>query len=508
LFTLAGCNRDSENKLVFMTIGLGEQQDSQMVWNEFNKRIKEYIPGIEVEFIIVPAHEFAEQFELRMFAGLQVDVAWTGYAFSFAEQVAKGNYLKLDSLIDEYAPDLKVNTLPWMLDLGSINGEIYQIPRFEWMNEWRMALTTQTDIFETYWDINAAQDIFINNGEHYRSMTSDMYNFLETYLANLKNANRLQSGISFRGMNFNYGAFMYDSASAPVMRVPRRNAYYDFTVYNYYELPEVKLYYQKASEYYRNGYFPSNIMDIRLRDYENSRLDNSFIAWFDEYLGFNNEAYYSGVVSNDERPLTRISLENDFYITRIESVSGHVIPRTAKNPQAAIKLIELLNTSKGRELFNLLTFGIEGIHYNKISNNRIETIDYVGYPDTNSRYGLPKWSVGNVVENAYLTQTESSDTYYEFMRNLPNQAIISPMIGFKPDVRNIRHINMAVQSVINEFEWELSIGVLGNNWEERYNLMIQRLKDAGIDQLLSELQGQVDAYLLANGISKTNTKAY
>jgi putative aldouronate transport system substrate-binding protein len=507
LFFFFFCNLDNENKLVFMTIGSGEQQDSQMVWSEFNRRIKDYIPGIDVEFIVVPAHEFAEQFELRMFSGLQVDIAWTGYAFSFAEQVEKGNYMNLDSLVESYAHDLKTNTLPWMLDLGSINGNLYQIPRFEWMNEWRMALTTQTNMFEAHWDVDVAQDIFINNNESYRSMTPGMYDYLESYLSGLKNAYMLQSGVSFRGMNFNYGAFMYDSASAPIMRVPRKGANYDFTVYNYYELPEVKLYYQKVAEFYQKGYLPSNIMDINLRDYENSRLDNSFMAWFDEYLDFNNTPYYSGIVANNEKPLTKISLEDEYYITRIESVSGHVIPRTAKNPQAAIKLIELLNTSKGKELYNLLTFGIEGVHYNKVGENRIETIDYVGYPDANSRYGLPKWSVGNVVENCYLTQTEITDNYFDFMRNLPNEAIISPMIGFKPDVKDIRLLNMAVQAVVNEYEWELGIGILGNNWEARYNLMIQKMKEAGIDQILNELQRQVDAYLFANGISKTNTKA-
>lgn len=260
VLSLSACGRKDNEKLVFMTIGFGDQADAKMVHDEFNKRLQNYIPGVEVEFIIVPAWEFSEQFELMMISGTQIDVAWTGYAFSFSEQVEKGNYLQLDSLIDQHAPDLRTETLSWMLDLGSVDGKIYQIPRLEWMNEWRMALYTPTELFEQYWNVDDANRVFINNGNAYRSMDEGMYDYLESYLTDIKTNGNIQSGVSFRGMNFNYGAFVYDSASSPIMRLPRRGMPYDFTVYNYYALPEVKLHYQKMAEFNSAGLLPENII--------------------------------------------------------------------------------------------------------------------------------------------------------------------------------------------------------------------------------------------------------
>ena len=494
-------------KLVFMTIGYGDQVDAKLVHDEFNNRLQNYLPGVEVEFIIVPASEFAEQFELRMISGAQVDVAWTGYAFSFAEQVAKGNYLELDELVDKHAPELKTSTLPWMLDLGSVNAKLYQIPRLEWMNEWRMALATPTEFFEKYWDIDAANNAFFMNTKEYRAMDESMYDIVEVYLNQIMENGNIQSGVSFRGMNFNYGAFVYDSASAPIMRLPRRGMPYDFTVYNYYALPEVKLYYEKMAAFYKMGLVPQNITDINPRDYENTRTNKSFVAWFDEYIDINNRPYDDAIVGVEELPYVKISLESDYYISRIESVSGHVIPATAKYPDKAIKLIELLNTAKGKELFNLLTFGIEDVHYRKTGENRIETLDYIGYPDAESRYGLQKWSVGNVAENCFLTQSETRDDYYEYMKSVPDVALVSPMIGFKPDIRDLKVRNMAVQEVINEYEAPLGQGILGDDWEKQYDLMLEKMKEAGIDDILSDLQRQVDEYLSRNGVDKENTIA-
>jgi putative aldouronate transport system substrate-binding protein len=509
IVTTAACSREDEViTLVFMTIGDGGQTDASMVHEEFNRRLQDFLPGVEVEFIIVPSHEYAEQFELRMLSQTQIDVAWTGFAFSFAEQVQKGNYMQLDDLIDQNAIELRNETLPWMLDLGSVDGKLYQIPRLEWMNEWRMALNTPTDLFERYWDANDAYRIFFDNSETFRSMTPEMYDFLEEYLLNIKVNDDIQSGISFRRMSMNWGVFAYDSASAPVFRLPQRGEPWDFTVYNYYALPEVKLYYQKMAEFYNTGLIPRNIMDMNARNYENTRTNQSFIAWFSEYHDVDGTQFQNAIVGNDEQPYVLISLEADYYIARIESVSGHVIPTTSKHPEKAIQFIELLNTSKGKELFNILAFGIEDVHWRRVDENRIETLDYVGYPDDHSRYGLQRWSVGNVIANSYLTQSEPRDDYFDYMRRVVEEyALVSPLIGFTPDVRELQALNMAVQEVINEFEWPIGLGVLGDDWEQQYEIMISRMEEAGISQLVSELQRQVDTFLSVNNINRYGTIA-
>jgi hypothetical protein len=86
-------------------------------------------------------------------------------------------------------------------------------------------------------------------------------------------------------------------------------------------------------------------------------------------------------------------------------------------------------------------------------------------------------------------------------------ALVSPLIGFKPNVREFSAVNRAVQEVINEYESPLGQGILGDNWEQHYNTMLQKMEEAGISNLIADLQKQVDEYLAANGIDKHNSIA-
>ncbi len=48
------------------------------------------------------------------------------------------------------------------------------------------------------------------------------------------------------------------------------------------------------------------------------------------------------------------------------------IGKNSKNPELAIKLIEQMNTNK--ELYNLISFGIEGKHYKKLTMSTLDML--------------------------------------------------------------------------------------------------------------------------------------
>ena len=52
------------------------------------------------------------------------------------------------------------------------------------------------------------------------------------------------------------------------------------------------------------------------------------------------------------------------------------IGKNSKNPEKALKFIELINTNE--ELYNLICFGIEGKHYYLDENKQVEYIDNSG----------------------------------------------------------------------------------------------------------------------------------
>ena len=75
--------------------------------------------------------------------------------------------------------------------------------------------------------------------------------------------------------------------------------------------------------------------------------------------------------------------------------SGVGIPCTAKNPERAMQLINLLHSSKGQDLFRLLVYGIEGEHYTVNEDGTVTFANPNGQESADSTYGLSDWAVGS-----------------------------------------------------------------------------------------------------------------
>ena len=76
----------------------------------------------------------------------------------------------------------------------------------------------------------------------------------------------------------------------------------------------------------------------------------------------------------------KIPFENKHYIPYAASASNTAISINSKHPERAMQLIGLMNTEKGKDLYNLLVFGIEGEHYTKVNDKEIQPIGYTSQP--------------------------------------------------------------------------------------------------------------------------------
>jgi putative aldouronate transport system substrate-binding protein len=187
-------------------------------------------------------------------------------------------------------------------------------------------------------------------------------------------------------------------------------------------------------------------------------------------------------------------LGDKYYIKNNIPATSTCIARTCDNPARAMKVIDLMNTKKGKDLYNMLVYGLEGKHYKKVSDNRIETLGYVTYADADSLYGLNKWAVGNT-SNAYETQVDP-EGYADYVRSLDDNAQILPTVGFKPDVSEISVEIAQVATVTKEYA-ELTYGALPN-YQEVYNEYMEKLKTAGALKIRDELQKQLGEWLEKN----------
>lgn len=456
-----------------------DQPDQDKVWAEFNERLKEYLPNTTVEFDNVTIPEYAERWQLVAAAQEDYDIAWSFWGIPFVPEARKGAYYDMTDLMDEYAPDIRKELDEFLLKFGEVDGKQYAIPNWQPMVDMRVKLYTNKEWFDEFWSMEEAEKVFYARDE--RPLDQAAYDALAGYFQRLVDAGKDVDVSPHTLDQMQQGQIIVDPF---VIRMQDEN----FEVVNKLELPEMKLFFDNMRNWYEKGYIRSDV------------LSNPDGGTSEDPMGFH--AYFPmDDPVKEENGEKQVPLGKDYYISQLVHSSSTVIPASSKHPERAMQLIELMQTEKGKELFNFLLWGIEGEHYTKVSENRIETIGYGGAmpanPGSEAPYGLTDIFTGNALLS-WDTQA-NPEGYSEGMQELHDNAWKSPLIGFKPDTAPIRTELAQVDAIKGEYWDVLALGV-SEDYENLYGEMIDRMNKSGAEKIKEELQKQVDGFVQENGI--------
>jgi putative aldouronate transport system substrate-binding protein len=323
--------------LNFMGIyGSGSNEGQPKVLEQANKMLSTLLPNTKLEMTMYTPAEYKQKWDLGIAAGEQIDIAWSGFSIPFVTEVQKGSYQQLDDLLQKYGQDILKNVPANTLDLARMNGKTYAIAADKDNFGLRLGAYMPKSVYDKYWDKEGAKTVFLNQKTAYRSITPGMYDFLDAFLKKQLDDNALQAGFSpFVFAQMNQGTPLAGSETGPILRLSNRGNKWDFTVYNYFELPEVKLFYQKMAEFYKKGYMRKDMSTQQNpRDLENMNLDNSYTFWTHLYTDFpsgNNDSFVRDVAGT-KVPFVQVRIEDDFRLNVLEASGSLAIPITAKNP--------------------------------------------------------------------------------------------------------------------------------------------------------------------------------
>lgn len=183
-----------------------------------------------------------------------------------------------------------------------------------------------------------------------------------------------------------------------------------------------------------------------------------------------------------EREVVGKQISNAVLSTNGVTAAMTAVNATSKNPIAAIRMIEVMNTDS--EVMNLLAYGIEGIHYEKISDNQIKK-------KTNSSIysGVKLYTLGSLA-NAYILDTQPK-TLIEDVVKFNENAIISPIMGFNPVLDGIEQEIADCRIVKDEYFELLDLGIGDEDDLEKFRA---DLKKAGVETIIAEFQRQIDEW--------------
>lgn len=494
-----------QKTIQLMITGAGKQANSDKVWAAFNEQLQQYVPNTTVEFIDVPFEEYSEKFSQVLASGEGVDLAWTGWLINKPQNIADGNLMPLDDLLAEYGQGIVDILGENVVEIhrNADDGKLYYLPSWQGLVGDRRGWLVVTEIAELAgdtWieDTEAALNKWRNNYSEGTEAFQAVLDQATKYLAAAKEAGKLGAGIN-TGRVFGWSMYNGTRSNPGVggseIGIPFEDN--TFTVIDGVASEHYKLYAKTMADWYKEGYIRSDIMSVdtsTLTTPKNGEItDTTYVFSCDPYL---TEADQEAAIADAGMDMTYLPIEENAYLI-LGGDTSYAIPYCADEPDRAMMVLNAIYSQP--DLYNTLIYGIEGEDYTKNADGTITT-SYVGAsPTADDSYGIQRWIIGSC-KNA-LINNGTDPNYYADLEALEETARVNPFLNFTFDRTNVEGICASILNVYYEYGPQLDNGVAGDNWEELYNNYMAARKDAGIEELVTEFQNQLNAYIEANNIT-------
>lgn len=438
----------------------GVPADLKSVEEAINKITKAKI-NATVKLNAIASGDYNQKMNTSVASGEVFDILWTSnWNFDYVQNQGKGAFIALDELIDKYASGLKTSMPGFVWDATKIDGKIYGIPNYQTVTN-REGFVLQQRFLDKY-----------NFDPKQLKKLED----IEPLLAKLKDNEKdvIPFAMDRRG-KFGNMLRTYNLENV-ISNVAVINLSSPDKIVNAYETPEYKKYLDLMRAWYNKGYINQDAATLKnSNDY--TRVGKVAVSYHNVLKpgGEQETKVASGGLDHVYAPLTEVYTGTNTIITTMQAIS-----RTSKNPERAMMLLNLVNTDK--ELFNALSFGIEGKHYAKNGDGTIKINKDAGYVAAD-------WVFGNVFNGMPIEGKPAG--IFEQTKKENESAKPSPIMGFKfkadPVAAEIANIN----AVVDEFGPGLNTGIVDPSKLGEFQ---DKLKKAGVDKVIAEAQKQLDEW--------------
>ena len=479
--SMAGCGEkkqtDSGNgdiTIKWVVPGPGKQTDSAEVWQKANELLKTYegMENVSIDLDVIPASDYKQKVMLMQTSGNDVDIFGT-YTLDFNEEVKNGTFLDITDMMKTYAPDV-LNEMPeWALQLMQVDGKQYCITNYQQMSQPMWGYTFNKEDADKFLDAEALKKEALSSD----ILTKGTLDIFEKYMEDLKSAGKFHLGMrpgstwAMKGYVPIVSNYLYRAEADKIVVEERL------------ELDSLKMLTEVFHDWFKKGYIRKDVLsaEVSKGDYD---------IWHSQYHKYAEES----LSKTSDKPVTLVQSENHFYIPTSANAGGNGITATSKNPEKALSFLNLMCSSKGKDLYRMLVYGIENKNYKKISEDRIEPIGYTGSQGSaDAPYGLWKWTMGNTANS--FESTSDPEGWNDYVFNDWNKnAVPSPIAGIYIDTTPIETELSQCNSVCGEFIDQLTSGAM-TDWKATYEEAMRKLEIAGNKKVKEYIQKCVDDFL-------------
>ena len=436
-----------------------EPEDHDLVMESLNEDLREKI-NVELNLQWIADGEYDDRMKLMINSGEDFDLCYTAnWTNRFYDNVSKDAYLDVTDLLNEYGQDILAQVPEWAFDVAVVDGGLYGIPNYQIMTE-QYCVSVQKEFLEKYnFDLSTVKEY------------SDLEPFLEQIRDNEEGYYPVHHSTRDYLVKQEYevianGQVCLKIGTDDVELVLASEA-----------KKEQQLFFL---DWYKRGFYREDMLTVT--DDSADQKAAKYVCLIQTYKpGVDAETSQKYGVEFVSQPMGKPYVSLSSGITAMTAINVN-----SKNPEAAMKLLNLMHADE--EVFNKLLFGLEGVHYNKVGDNRVELIE-------GSKYykGGSAWMLANQC-NAWLIPGQDDNVWEETDR-MNNESNVSPIRGFTLNQEPIQSELAQLAAVSSEYNnMELVAEDLDAFFEERD----AKLDAAGQNKVLEEVQKQIDEWTKVN----------
>ena len=479
LVTVTGCNSrtqetandSSQNKEVTLTwyVPNGSNPGDKEVFTAASAYAKEKL-NANLDIISIDGASYNQKMQVVCAGKEDFDIAFTSdWLFNYYTNVVNGAFVELDELLPKYAPKLYASIDERCWDGTRIDGKIYGVINQQVLAHAPTLVIPEKNVKATGIDINTIHTI----------------EDIEPYLKALSNT--AQKKIPNYGSGTLWNNYKQAAGLETLAGTDLTPAIYynnsEIKVINQFETPEFKSFISLQGRLVSNGVIDEVIIpagEETDRKVANEIANEAVSLSYPYTVFLTNTPQIQHIFREkfggeiETKVLTQPYISTPSIVATLNAVSS-----TSKKPERAMMLLELVNTDK--YLYNLLVHGIEGVHYEKVGENKYRA-------SKDNPYFVSDWVMGSVF-NGFLEEKEADDVWVK-SQEINKGAKFSPVLGFSAKLDSVDLQCANVRSVCEEYLPILYAGT--KDYENVYNNFIQSLKAAGSDKIIEEVQRQYD----------------
>lgn len=442
-----------------------EPSDAAERFDAINKKLQQDGVNLELSFTFLPWDVWEQKVNLMLSTGEEFDVLTIMEDWIKSSVYAgRGAIVPIDEQLEKY-PDLKAAFPDYVWEGGKIDNKIYTIPVFyrEWANDYEL-LSVRTDLLNKYNlkpPTNQAELIAAAETIQKGETEQKLYVWLK-YNTILHGIHREYATYPFNVVD---DLFYIDQEG---------------NVKAWMETEEFKKDHEFMRTLYSKGLIHPDILTLPLDQAAKYSTEGTFSFSIGNALS--GWPIIHSVTPEAEIDTFRIAPEKPWMRPLLMN-NDNAIPKTSKNPEAAVKFFDWLY--KSQDNYDLLAYGVKDSQWKDLGANQLE---YANPDPTIVRFDI--WKIGYYKYNRYMPTDHPKFAESE---KINDSAVNAINIGFTFNTEPVAVEYSNLLAEIKTSIYPLKLGVV--DYDKYYPAALDKMKAAGLDKVVAEYQKQLKAWL-------------